>query len=80
MSIDTDTKDSSDVDWLEQSIANGRIKCYDGFKNIEPIGKSSSGSVVRVNWKDSKDSTDQFFVLKSFKNDETILKEVINEV
>ena len=75
---DTDTKDSSVVDWIEQSIANGRTKYYEssGFENFEPIGK---GSVVRANWKNTK-NIDRFVVLKSFKNEKIILKEIINEV
>ena len=57
------------------------IDCYDcyehsDFKNIQPIGRGSFGSVVRAN----KKNTDCFFALKSFNHDKVTLKEVLKEV
>ena len=50
---------------------------YSEFKNIQPIGSGSFGSVVRATWK----NTDRFFALKTFfKSDKITLKEIINEV
>ena len=62
------------VDWIEQSIADKHINYYEysEFKHIQPIGKDS----VCVEWK----HTSCIFVLKSFGNEKTILKEVVNEV
>src|SRR3954469_604034 len=80
MSNDTEVKESNYyVDWLEKSISEGHIKCYEysDFKNIQPIGSGSFGSVVRATWK----NTDSYFALKTFFNpDKVTLKEVINEV
>ena len=66
------------IDWLENSIDNGRFTYYDckEFKNEQSIGKGSFGSVVRVTWK----NTDVIFALKSFNTDRITLKEVVNEV
>ena len=67
------------IDWIENSIVNEYInyyKCSD-FKLIKPIGHGSFGSVVCASWK----RTNHTFALKSFNNNEqTILKEVVNEV
>ncbi|GES82575.1 kinase-like domain-containing protein [Rhizophagus clarus] len=67
-----------DVNLLENLIIEERIKLYKylDFKNIQPIGRGSFGNVVRVNWR----TTDYFFALKSFNNDEITLKEVVNEL
>ncbi len=64
--------------WLEKSIANGYINYYEysDFEIVKQIGKGSFGNVECANWK----YTDCMFALKSFTNDETTLKEVINEV
>jgi len=63
---------------LENFITKECIKRYkySDFKNVQPIGKGSFGNVMRVNWK----TTNHFFALKSFNNDEITLKEVVNEV
>ena len=78
MSTNTNAKESSSINWIKQSIADGHTKCYESsdFESIEPIGKGSLGSVVRAKWK----NLNQFVVVRSFKNEEIILKEVINEV
>ena len=81
MSDNTEIKKDSNyyVDWLEKSISEGRIKCYEylDFKNKQTIGSGSFGSVVRATWKD----TGHFFALKSFFNpDKITFKEVIHEV
>ena len=66
------------IDWLEKSIENEYFNHYEysEFKNLKPIGSGSYGSVVRANWK----NTDSLFALKTFNNDKTTLKEVVNEV
>ena len=70
--------DVVDINWLENSIAEGHIKYYEysNFKNVQLIGKGSFGNVVRANWK----TTDCFYALKSFNNNKITLKEVVNEV
>ena len=42
-------------DWLENSITNGYLDYheYSEFKNIQPLGNGSYGSVVRANWKNT---------------------------
>ena len=73
-------KDSNyDINWLEQSISDGLIKCYEysDFKNIQMKGYGSFGSVVRVTCK----NTGHFYALKFFFNpDKITLKEIIHEV
>ena len=67
------------INWLENSIAEGHIKCYEysDFKNLQQIGIGSFGSVVRATLK----NINHFFALKSFFNTNNItLKEVVNEV
>jgi hypothetical protein len=79
MSKDTKLKDLNYyIDWLNNSIDEGHIKCYEysDFKNIQPIGSGSYGNVVCGNWK----SSDDIFALKSFNNDKQTLREVIKEV
>ena len=75
-----ESNDSCDdnIDWLEQSIHNEHIKYYEysEFKNIQPIGSGSFGSVVRANWK----NTDIVFALKSFNNQKSTLKKIVREV
>ena len=66
-------------DWLEDSITNGYLNYYEysEFKNIQPLGNGSYGSVVRANWK----NTDTILAVKSFNNQAlTFYKEIINEV
>src|SRR4051794_27227989 len=78
MSIIAKLKDLNDIDWLNHSIADEHIKYYEysDFKIIQQIGEGSYGNVVYANWKNS----DRFFALKSFKNDEQTLNEVVKEV
>ncbi|RGB34412.1 hypothetical protein C1646_760550 [Rhizophagus diaphanus] len=67
------------INWLEKSIADEYFNYYEysEFKNLEPIGSGSFGSVVRAKWK----NTGNFFVLKTFKNyDNAMLKELVNEI
>ena len=74
----SDFKESDYISWLEESISNKHIPYYEysDFENIQPIGEGAFGSVVRANWKD----TDTIFALKRFTNQESTLKEVVNEV
>ena len=64
--------------WLEKSITDEYFKYYEysDFKNIQPIGNSSFGTVSRANWK----NTDTIFALKCFDNRKSTLKGVVNEV
>ena len=66
------------IDWLEKSIESECIVCYkySDFKCLQKIGSGAFGSVVRATWKNS----DSIFALKSFTNNKTTLKEVVNEV
>jgi hypothetical protein len=77
MSNETDLNETN-IDWLEKSITDEYLNYYEyfEFKNIQTIGSGSYGRVVRVNWK----TTDRFFVLKTFNDDKSTLKEVVNEV
>ena len=78
MSKNTEIKDLNYyIDWLNNSIDEGHIKCYEysDFKDIQPIGSGSYGNVVCANWKNNRS-----YALKSFNNDKITLKEVINEV
>ncbi|POG68497.1 kinase-like domain-containing protein, partial [Rhizophagus irregularis DAOM 181602=DAOM 197198] len=64
-----------DVEWLEKSVSDGRIRYYEpsDFKDIKPIGRGSFGDVFRANWRNIS------FALKSF-NDEQTLKEIVKEL
>ena len=66
------------INWIEKSICNEHINYYEysDFKHIRLIGYGSSGNVICANWK----NTDCIFALKSFNNEQTTLKEVVNEV
>ncbi|GBB91007.1 hypothetical protein RclHR1_01810010 [Rhizophagus clarus] len=70
--------EKNDTNWLEQSISGEFITKYEysEFKIIRKIGKGSFGSVSSAYWK----NTDKVFALKSFCNDKTTLKEVVNEI
>lgn len=61
---------------LEDSITNGYLDYYEysEFKNIQQIAIGGFGYVCRANWKNT------IFVLKSFNNEKSTLKEVVNEV
>ncbi|RIA84480.1 hypothetical protein C1645_832191 [Glomus cerebriforme] len=75
----SDNKDANYyIDWLEKSIANEYFNYYEysEFKKLKPIGSGSYGSVICANWK----NTDKLFALKTFNNDKTTLKEVVNEI
>ena len=70
------TNDSNE--WIEEAISKKHLKYYDykGFHNIQKTGYGNFGKVYRANWKNSE----QYFVLKSFNVDNTIIKDVIHEV
>ena len=78
MSNVTNNKDSYSPDWLEKAIDNEHLDYfeYSEFKNIQPIGNGAFGSVFRADWK----GTDTTFALKSFNNQKSTLKELVNEV
>jgi hypothetical protein len=71
-----DNEDS--INWLEKSISDKYIKYYEysDFKIIDRIGNGSFGSVFCANWKE----TDNILALKSFNNQASTLKEVVDEV
>lgn len=66
------------LDWLERSISEENIAYYkySEFKDLILIGSGSFGSVYRANWR----NIDNIYALKTFNNDKTTLKEVVNEV
>ena len=66
------------IEWIEKSISDEHINYYEysDFKHIKTIGNGSSGTVVCASWK----HTNYIFALKFFNNEQTILKEVVNEV
>ena len=66
------------IDWIEKSIANGHIKCYEyaDLQLMQPTERDPSDIVTRVNCK----HTNRHFALKSINNEKTTLKEVVNEV
>lgn len=66
------------ISWLEDSITKEYLNYYEysEFKNIQPIAKGAFGNVHRANWK----NIDTILVLKSFNNEKSTFKEVVNEV
>ncbi|RGB32847.1 kinase-like domain-containing protein, partial [Rhizophagus diaphanus] len=78
MSNESNLKESNVyIDWLERSISEENIAYYkySEFKDLIFIGSGSFGSVYRANWR----NIDNIYALKSFNNDKTTLKEVVNE-
>ena len=76
MSNEIDTKQSEVyIDWLEKFIEDNIHYEYSDFKNLQPIGSGSYGSVICANWKNN-----QLYALKSFNHNKITLKEVVNEV
>ena len=66
------------IDWIEKSIVDGHVDYYEysDFKPIQQIEHDSSEDVMCASWK----HTNNLFTLKSFSNEMTVLKEVVNEV
>lgn len=66
------------IDLLQRSISEENIAYYkySEFKELILIGSGSFGSVYRANWR----NIDNIYALKTFNNDKTTLKEVVNEV
>ena len=66
------------TNWIEEAISKKHIEHYDykHFSNIQLICIGGLGKVYRAKWKDSE----QYLALKSFTNDEIIVKELIREV
>lgn len=64
------------ISWLEDSIINEHLNYYEysEFNNMQQIAIGGFGIVFRANWKNT------IFVLKSFNNEKSTLKEVVNEV
>src|SRR6266536_6000674 len=71
-------KDNKWVQWIEDGFTNEYINYhdYDEFQNIKCIGTGGFGNVYRANWKSSK----TIVALKSLKNDDGFMKELVNEV
>ena len=67
---------SNDTELITKIANVNRFKHSD-FNNLKPIGNGAFGRVFRANY---RDHTDAFYALKIFNNDETTLKEVVNEV
>ena len=72
--IDTDKQ----IQWLEDGIAEDYINHYDfnEFKNIKCIGYGAFSNVCQATW----ESSDTVVALKSFINNDHIMKEIVNEV
>lgn len=66
------------IQWLESGIVEGYINYYDynEFKNIQHIGSGGFSKVYSATWKNS----DTVVALKYFKNNQLIIKEIVNEV
>ncbi|PKY43658.1 kinase-like protein [Rhizophagus irregularis] len=65
------------IQWLESGIVECYINCYDytEFKNIKVIGYGAFGDVYQATWNNST-----IFALKSFRNNNLIMKEIVNEI
>ena len=66
------------IDWIEKSIVDEHINCYEysDFKLMQQVEHDPSENVMCVSWK----HTNHLFTLKSSCNEKTALKEVVNEV
>ena len=75
----TSSSNNNNMDkWIEDAISKYCINCheYDEFQNIERIGSGKFSEVYGENWK----SKNTVVILKSFKNDICIAKEIVNDV
>ncbi|RGB41493.1 kinase-like domain-containing protein [Rhizophagus diaphanus] len=66
------------IQWFKDGIAEGYINHYDynEFKNIKAIGYGAFSRVYQATWK----SSNTIVALKSFENNNLIMKEIINEI
>ena len=66
------------VKWIEDGISNEYISYHDyyEFSDIHRIGFGSLSNVYRATWA----SSDIVVVLKSFENNNFVMKEIVNEV
>ncbi|GES88045.1 kinase-like domain-containing protein [Rhizophagus clarus] len=67
------------VDWIEEAISTGNIKCYDygRFRNVREIGTGSLGKVYCADWSNFNGHV----ALKSFYNhNEITAKEIVHEI
>jgi serine/threonine protein kinase len=73
-----DSKDNEWLQWIEDGISRNYINYYEynTFQNIQHIGSGAFGNVYKANWKISN----SVVALKSFKNNNSIMKEIVNEV
>ena len=62
------------IQWLEDEGINNYD--YSKFKNIKIIGHGAFGKVYQATW----ESSDTVVALKSFENNNLIMKEIVNEV
>ncbi|PKY31560.1 kinase-like protein [Rhizophagus irregularis] len=65
------------IQWFKDEITEGYINYYDynEFKNIKVIGYGAFSKVYQATWKSSNT-----IALKSFENNNLIMKEIINEI
>ncbi len=72
------TDKSKWIQWIENGISNHYINYheYNEFQNIRQIGFGAFGKVYRA----SLENSDTVVALKSFENNNVVMKEVINEV
>ncbi|CAB4385378.1 unnamed protein product [Rhizophagus irregularis] len=66
------------IQWFKDGITEGYINYYDynEFKKIKVIGYGAFGRVYQATWK----SSNTIVALKSFENNNLIMKEIINEI
>ena len=66
------------VQWIKDGISKEYINYhdYDEFQNIRRIGFGAFSKVYRATWCTS----DTVVALKSFENDNFVMKEIVNEV
>lgn len=72
------SSNTDDTDWIEDGISKGYINYHDyyEFQNVQCIGFGGFSIVYRATW----ECRDTFVALKSFKNDNYVMKEIVNEV
>ncbi len=67
-----------ELNWLENRIHNDHIKHYEYkyFNNIKRISPRGFGTVYKANYR----NLSKCFALKKFDDDNTAIKEIVNEV
>ena len=66
---------SDDINTLIQELSINYYE-FNKFQNIQHIGSGSFGNVCKANW----DNSNTIVALKSFRSNNCLTKEIINEV